>query len=44
GSENRPLDKWGSVLLLAKLLGRDVVLSRDRRVKVEFISELARQT
>ena len=24
GSENRPLDKWGSVLLLARLLGRNM--------------------
>jgi len=32
GSENRPLDKWGAVLLLARLLGREIQISTGARV------------
>ncbi|MCS7186053.1 MAG: DEAD/DEAH box helicase [Armatimonadetes bacterium] len=34
GSENRPLDKWGAAFLLAKLLGRQVVFTGERKVQL----------
>ncbi len=34
GSENRPLDKWGSVFLLARLLGKPVIVTSDRTIAV----------
>ncbi|MCX7642828.1 MAG: DEAD/DEAH box helicase [Armatimonadetes bacterium] len=32
GSENRPLDKWGAAFLLAKLLGKQVTVTSERKV------------
>jgi len=34
GSENRPLDKWGAVFLLAKLLGKEVTVTAERKVRL----------
>lgn len=35
GSENRPLDKWGAVFLLARLLGKPVTVGSEQTVTVK---------
>ena len=34
GSENRPLDKWGAAFLLARLLGKQVTVTSERKVQL----------
>ncbi|MCS7266225.1 MAG: DEAD/DEAH box helicase [Armatimonadetes bacterium] len=34
GSENRPLDKWGAAFLLAKLLGKQLMVTNERKINL----------